>query len=78
MPRVSKYDLDRRDDIRKWIQMGILLKPIRTHKELARRIGMPATTFSYKFNDPGKFRVDEIWRIEQVIGSLMDFLEGRV
>lgn len=70
MPKVSNAFLDRQNAIRAWIGKGIFAQRIRTQKELARRIGMPATTFSGRMCHPETFRLEEIWAIEKIIGKM--------
>ena len=68
MPKVSSAFLDRQNAVREWIGRGIFSQKIRTQKELARRIGMPPTTFSSRISHPENFRLEEIWAIERIIG----------
>ena len=70
MPKVSNAFLDRQNTVRAWIGRGIFAQKIRTQRELARRIGMPPTTFSYRMAHPENFRLEEIWAIEKIIGKM--------
>lgn len=70
MPKVSNAFLDHQNTVRAWIGRGIFAQKIRTQKELARRIGMPATTFSNRMSHPENFRLEEIWEIERIIGKM--------
>ena len=70
MPKVSNTFLDHQNTVRAWIGSGIFAQKIRTQKELARRIGMPATTFSYRMAHPENFRLEVIWAIEKIIGKM--------
>lgn len=69
MPKVSSYT-QRDDKIRAWIAAGVKLYGLRTQKELARRIGMPQSTFDQRLACPENFRLGEIWRIERIIGKM--------
>lgn len=68
MPRVQGY-IQQENSIRAWIAYGMFIHGIRTRKELARRIGMPESTFGYRYRHPENFNLRDIWEIEKVIGK---------
>ena len=68
MPKVNGYQ-KRETDIRAWIAYGVIVSGVRTKKELAKRIGMPLSTFQYREAHPGTFKLEEIWRLESILGK---------
>lgn len=68
MPKVNSYTT-KEDGIRAWIAVGLVTSGVKTRKELARRIGMPLSTFTTRYAHPEDFRIGELWKIERVIGS---------
>ncbi len=75
MPRVKSFnkDADNEAAIYEWIRIGASLKKW-TIEGLAKKIGMAPSTLSYRLSHPGTMRMSELWAIERVIGSLVDFL----
>ena len=69
MPKVSSYT-SKEDKIRAWIAAGVILSGVQTKKELAKRIGMPQSTFDQRLASPGNFRLRELWAIERIIGKM--------
>ena len=66
MPKKSYYK-QREDD------MKILIATVKTrnnltNKELAKKIGMPASTFNKKSCHPGLFRCSQLWLLEELAG----------
>lgn len=74
MPKVGSY-VQRENEIRAWIACGMALAGIKTQKDLARKIGMPASSFQYRVSHPETLRLGEIWRLEKIIGSRKGFEE---
>lgn len=68
MPRVQSYGADKQNAVRLWIRHGILQKGL-FQKDLAKKIGMPASTLSNRLAHPGTFKLEELWNIEKVIGE---------
>lgn len=70
MPRVTLDPLDRKKkEMRAWIDGGIALAGIRSHAELARRIGVSPATFSRKYARPETMTKADEWAIERIIGK---------
>lgn len=40
-----------------------------TNEKLAKKIGMPASTFSKKTCHPGEFRCSQLWLLEELAGK---------
>ena len=72
MPKVGSY-VQRENEIRAWIAYGMAMAGIRTQKDLAKKIGMPQSSFQYRVSHPETFRLQEIWRLEKLIGSRKGF-----
>lgn len=68
MPKIGSY-VQKENKIRAWIAYGMNMAGIRTRKDLAARIGMPESTFSYRFRHPENFNLGDIWQLEKVIGK---------
>ncbi len=73
MPKVNTYT-EREDRIRAWVAVGILKNRIKTKKDLAKRLGLPLSTFTYRLQHPETFRLSEVWRLEKVLGKMEDVL----
>ncbi len=73
MPKVASYT-EKEDRIRAWVAVGIMKARIRTKKELAKRLGLPLSTFTYRLAHPETFRLSEVWRLEKVLGKMEDVL----
>lgn len=72
MPKVGSY-VQRENEVRAWIAAGMALAGIKTQKDLAKKIGMPASSFQYRVSHPETLRLGEIWRLEKIIGSRKGF-----
>lgn len=72
MPRVGSY-VQKENDVRAWIAYGMAIAGIRTQKDLAKKMGMPASSFQYRVSHPETFRLGEIWQLEKLIGSRKGF-----
>lgn len=72
MPKVGSY-VQRENEIRAWIAYGMAMAGIRTQKDLAKKIGMPPSSLQYRVSHPETFRLQEIWRLEKLIGSRKGF-----
>ena len=72
MPKVGSY-AQRENEIRAWIASGMALAGIKTQKDLAKKIGMPASSLQYRMSHPDTLRLGEIWQLEKIIGSRKGF-----
>lgn len=72
MPKVGSY-VQKENEIRAWIAYGMNLIGVRTQKDLAKKIGMPPSSFQYRVSHPETFRLQEIWALEKIIGSRKGF-----
>ena len=72
MPKVGSY-AQRENEIRAWIASGMALAGIKTQKDLAKKIGMPASSLQYRMSHPDTLRLGEIWRLEKIIGGRKGF-----
>ena len=68
MPKVGSYK-QRENEIRAWIASGMALAGIKTQKDLAKKIGMPASSLQYRVSHPETLRLGEIWKLEKIIGK---------
>lgn len=68
MPRVKGY-LTKENYVRFWLLSGVKqTSGVKTLKTLAKRIGMPQSTFDRRMAHPETFKLSEIWAIEGVFG----------
>ena len=74
MPKVGSY-VQRENEVRAWIAYGMAKAGIRTQKDLAKRMGMPASSLQYRVSHPETLRLGEIWQLEKIIGSRKGFEE---
>jgi len=72
MPKVGSY-VQKENEVRAWIAYGMAMAGIRTQKDLAKRMGMPASSFQYRVSHPETLRLGEIWQLEKIIGSRKGF-----
>ena len=68
MPKVNSY-VQKENAVRAWISYGMNINGIRTRQELARRLGMPPSTFSYRYRHPENFNLGDLWALEKIIGK---------
>lgn len=70
MPKCTLDPFDKKKkELRAWIDGGIALVGIRSHAELARRIGISPSTFCRRYKHPEELTKAEEWAIEKVIGK---------
>ena len=72
MPRVGSYT-QKENEVRAWIAYGMAMAGIKTRKDLAKKIGIPAPTLQYRVSHPETLRLGEIWKLEKIIGSRKGF-----
>ena len=70
MPKVTLDIFEQKKrEVRAWIDGGMALSGIRTHSQLARRIGLSPSTFSRRYNHPETLTMEEKWKMERIIGG---------
>lgn len=72
MPKVKSTFKDQQNSIRKWIASGKIDKGLK-HDLLAKRLSMPPSTLSYRIAHPETIRLEELWRMEKVLGKYQEF-----
>lgn len=65
---MAKSYYQRREDELKLLISEAKIKNNLTDKELAKKIGMPYSTFGKQKLHPGLMRMDFVWLIEQLAG----------
>ena len=70
MPRVKPLDQfeKKKREISAWIRSGAILSGV-TMKQLSKKTAIPESTLNYRVRKPETLRLEEIWKIEGVIGE---------
>lgn len=70
MPKVRALDptLAKRRALAAWIMAGLELKAM-TQDDLSKKSGIAPSTLRYKLRNPESIKMDEIWKLKQIIGE---------
>jgi len=63
MPIVKSYKDKRLAEVQGLIDLGMHRQGMQYKKDLAKKVKMPASTFSRKYRSPEEFSIGELWQI---------------
>lgn len=66
---VKKNYYKRREDDMKILIAAAKARNNLTNEKLAKKIGMPVSTFNKKTCHPGEFRCSQLWLLEELAGK---------